>query len=63
MTDNAALFLMVETGDVAGVRAWLSQGGDPNSPQEKDGSLLHYGVRSRHQPNQSLWQIAPHAIR
>lgn len=48
MTDNAALFLMVETGDVAGMRAWLRQGGDPNSPRASDGSLLHYGAMCGH---------------
>ena len=44
MQDNAAVFSMVETGDIAGVRAWLRHGGDPNSPCARSGSLLHYGA-------------------
>jgi ankyrin repeat protein len=48
MTDNAAVFLMVEAGDVAGVRTWLSQRGDPNIPRATNGSLLHYGAMCGH---------------
>lgn len=48
MTDNAAVFLMVETGDVAGMRTWLSHGGDPNSPRSRDGALLHCGAICGH---------------
>lgn len=48
MTDNAALFCMVGTGDVAGVRTWLSQGGDPNSPRARDGTLLHVAAMCGH---------------
>ncbi|MEI8380774.1 MAG: ankyrin repeat domain-containing protein [Planctomycetota bacterium] len=48
MKDNAAVFSMVETGDIVGVRAWLRHGGDPNSPQTSNGSLLHYGAMCGH---------------
>jgi ankyrin repeat protein len=41
MTDDAAVFSMVEANDVLGVTSWLSEGCDPNSPQAREGSLLH----------------------
>jgi len=48
MTDDAAVSLLVETGDIAGVQIWLSQGGDPNSPQTRHGSLLHDAANCGH---------------
>ncbi len=48
MTDDAVVVLMVEAGDVAGVRTWISQGGDPNVPQARHGSLLHDAANCGH---------------